>query len=75
MEETTQLPRGSTWTLADVDRIADDPDLTSQVSNFSVVESWELILRFLSVVRFYNFTVPCIESLLSAGYERRCFRH
>lgn len=62
MEETTQLQSRSIWTLANVDRIADDPDLTSQVSNFSVVESWELIsLRFLSVLRFYNFTVPYIE--------------
>ena len=62
MEETTQLQNRSIWTLANVDRIADDPDLTSQVSNFSVVESWELIsLRFLSVLRFYNFTVPYIE--------------
>lgn len=62
MEETTQLQSRSIWTLANVDRIADDPDLTGQVSNFSVVESWELIsLRFLSVLRFYNFTVPYIE--------------
>ena len=62
MEETTQLQNRSIWTLANVDRIADDPDLTSQVSNFSVVESWELIsLRFLSVLRFYNFTFPYIE--------------
>ena len=62
MEETTQLQSRSIWTLANVHRTANDADLTTKVSDFSVVESGELIsLRFLSVLRLYNFTVPCIE--------------